>query len=112
MRYKLCRCGGVRQDARGSVCAKCGAGKANKSRNTTEHGYDGAWKRLSLRKRTIDPLCEMCLRQGLAVPVDEVHHIVPIDVAPWLRLVWSNLMSVCNACHKGIHANVAHGVVG
>jgi 5-methylcytosine-specific restriction endonuclease McrA len=103
MRHKLCRCGGVREDRRGSVCERCGAGKRKPERSTKEYGYDHTWRVLSERKRKDDPLCEMCLKQGKAEASTEVHHIVPIDEAPWLRLEWNNLMSVCNECHKGIH---------
>ena len=109
MRYKLCRCGGVRQDIRGSVCGKCGAGKVNKTQGTTERGYDGAWKRLSERIRTEQPLCEVCQQSGLVTAATEVHHKIEIEQAPWLRLERSNLISLCNACHKAIHASVAAG---
>lgn len=108
MRYKLCRCGGVREDCKGGVCDKCGAGKqCNKSMSTTERGYDGAWKKLSARVRAEQPLCEVCSERGIATAATEVHHKVSIDEAPWLRLERSNLMCLCNACHKEIHANVA-----
>jgi hypothetical protein len=108
MRYKLCRCGAVREDRFGSVCLKCGAGSKRKSRNTAQYGYDSEWNKLSARVRQDQPLCEMCAKCGIATAASEVHHIIPIDEAPWLRLERSNLMSVCNACHKSIHANVAH----
>jgi 5-methylcytosine-specific restriction endonuclease McrA len=105
VRYRLCVCGAVKEDRRGSVCPQCQHGaKRNKSRNTTEHGYDYAWRRLSERVRAERPLCEMCESEGIVTPADEVHHRIPIDEAPWLRLERANLMSVCTACHKGIHA--------
>ena len=107
MRYKLCRCGGVREDCRGSVCDKCGAGRVNKTLNTTQRGYDGAWKKLSERVRAEQPLCEVCLERGIATAASEVHHRVSIEQAPWLRMERSNLMCLCNGCHKEIHANVA-----
>jgi 5-methylcytosine-specific restriction protein A len=107
MRYKLCRCGGVREDCRGSVCDKCGAGRVNKTVNTTQRGYDGAWKKLSERVRAEQPLCEVCLERGIATAASEVHHKVSIEQAPWLRMERSNLTCLCNGCHKEIHANVA-----
>ena len=107
MRYKLCRCGGVREDVFGSVCQKCGAGKKHKSRTTAECGYDNEWRLLSEKKRSVDPLCELCQRKGIVTAADEVHHKVPIDDAPWLRLVWSNLLSVCMRCHDEEHARMA-----
>jgi 5-methylcytosine-specific restriction protein A len=111
MRHKLCRCGAVREDRQGSVCPQCKAGAKHKSRNTAQHGYDHAWRLLSERFRKENPLCQMCWKRGIATPADDVHHIVPIDDAPWLRLVMSNLMSVCNECHKGIHAGEVGGRV-
>lgn len=110
MRHKLCRCGGVREDRFGSVCPKCNAGAKRKTQSTTQRGYDGAWNRLSVRVRTEQPLCEVCQDQGIATAATEVHHKVPIEQAPWLRLERSNLMSLCNACHKSAHAESApHG---
>jgi 5-methylcytosine-specific restriction endonuclease McrA len=105
MRYKLCRCGGVKQDARGSVCPKCGAGKPrDKTMKSAERGYDNAWNRLSVRVRTEQPLCEVCQESGIVTAATEVHHKVTIEDAPWLRLERSNLISLCNGCHRGIHA--------
>jgi 5-methylcytosine-specific restriction endonuclease McrA len=104
MRHKLCRCGGVREDRRGSVCPQCGAGKQNRSIATTQRGYDGEWKKLSVRVRTEQPLCELCLAGEIITAATEVHHRVSIEDAPWLRLERSNLVSLCNGCHKAIHA--------
>jgi 5-methylcytosine-specific restriction endonuclease McrA len=106
MRHKLCRCGGVREDRSGSVCTKCGAGTKHKSRSSTQYGYDRRWRLLSERIRNEQPLCEMCAKQGIATAATEVHHIIPIDEAPWLRLERSNLMCLCNACHKIIHTSL------
>ena len=104
MRYKLCRCGGVKQDAIGSVCSKCGAGKKRPKQGTTKSGYDGQWKKLSERVRALRPLCERCEKEGIAEPATEVHHIISIDNAPWLRLEVSNLECLCNRCHRLEHA--------
>ena len=63
-----------------------------------QRGYGGEWKRISLMKRTECPLCEMC---GDAVAVD-VDHIVPFrGMTDPMRTAWSNLQSVCRACHNG-----------
>lgn len=71
---------------------------------TTERGYDGRWKALSVRVRIEQPLCEVCLAAGIVTPATEVHHKITIEDAPWLRLERSNLMSVCNVCHDAEHA--------
>ena len=101
MRLKLCPCGAV-TDARGKSCDKCGRGKKRATQGTTKAGYDGAWKNLSVRYREEHPLCEQCAKSGIATPADEVHHIVPITEAPWLRLEWNNLMALCVPCHRSM----------
>ena len=110
MRHKLCGCGAVREDKFGAACPSCGAGKKLNNRNTTQHGYDGAWNRLSKRVRTERPLCERCTKDGIVTPATEVHHIISIDDAPWLRLEVGNLESLCKACHMAAHASMAPGV--
>jgi len=112
MRYKLCKCGAVKQDYSGSICAKCGSGRKQKSRTTAEYGYDNQWRLLSEKIRQERPLCEACLRSGISTAADEVHHIIPIDEAPWLRLEPKNLLSLCTACHDKIHAKALFFDVG
>jgi len=102
MRYKLCRCGGVRQDAIGSVCSKCGAGKKRPKQGTTKAGYGWDWQQLQAKFITHNPLCYQCEKIGIVKAAEEVHHIVPITEAPWLRLDWNNLMALCVACHRAI----------
>ena len=92
---KLCKCGAIVKDR----CLRCYPSQQHK-KTTKERGYDSRWHRLSVHKRTIDPLCENCLNEGRVTPADEVHHIVPIAVAPELRLKIGNLMSVCRSCHE------------
>lgn len=71
--------------------------------NSGERGYDRTWQKVRAFKTNRDPLCEICLKRGLTVPLDVVHHIQPIETHPRLRLVMENLMSLCNACHETIH---------
>jgi 5-methylcytosine-specific restriction endonuclease McrA len=100
MRLKLCRCGGVREDRQGSVCIKCGVGKSKPKQSTKDAGYGWDWQQLSVRFRKENPLCGECARHGIATAAEEVHHKVSIAESPWLRLEWSNLMSVCVPCHR------------
>lgn len=102
MRLKLCRCGGVREDRSGSVCNKCGAGKKTPSKTTTEAGYGSDWQRVSVRFRKENPLCVECEKRGIVTAAEEVHHVVPISEAPWLRLSPANLMALCVECHRRI----------
>lgn len=69
-----------------------------------ERGYDRAWERLRTLKLAANPFCEirkhcadLTRARQLARDVD---HIVPIAERPELRLVWSNLQSACQACHR------------
>jgi 5-methylcytosine-specific restriction endonuclease McrA len=102
MRMKLCRCGGVREDRQGSECGKCGAGKKHPKQTTNQAGYGWDWQQLSVRFRKENPLCVECAKRGIATAAEEVHHVVPISDAPWLRLESSNLMALCVACHRAI----------
>lgn len=56
----------------------------------------------------MDPLCELCKREGKVTPVDEVHHIRPVADYPELRLVLENLVSLC----KSHHRLVENGTIG
>ena len=47
------------------------------------------------------PLCEMCLKQGRYVAVEEDHYIIPL--AEGGSNDESNLMSLCRSCHEKIH---------
>jgi 5-methylcytosine-specific restriction endonuclease McrA len=58
--------------------------------------YGGSWTRLSLKLRQNNPLCQRC---GIA-PSDEVHHIVPLEINPALKMDPRNLLAVCRACHE------------
>ena len=62
-----------------------------------QRGYGGEWERISKLKRQRDPLCEVCQ----AAPAEDVDHIIPFKgVSDPLRTDWSNLQSICRACHQ------------
>ena len=71
-------------------------------RTPAERGYDAAWRRVRAAFLREHPLCECddC-RAGAnrITPATVVDHIVPIEEAPGLRLVWSNLRAMAKACH-------------
>lgn len=77
-----------------------------------DRGYDAAWNRLRRAKLNADPLCEECNHLGRVVRATMVHHIQTIEAAPELRLEWSNLMSLCEACHNLKHSGEAKQVTG
>ena len=69
-----------------------------------ERGYDNTWNDgrgggLSNAYKREHPLCEECEKDGIAEPVHEVDHIIPVRVRPDLRLEWDNLMSLCRTHH-------------
>lgn len=63
--------------------------------------YGNNWKKIRDRYVSSHPLCEMCLKEGRYVPVEEVHHIVPLSEGGTNDE--SNLMSLCRSCHAKIH---------
>lgn len=76
--------------------------------SASSRGYDGAWHKVRNVKVSMDPLCELCKREGKVTPVDEVHHIRPVADYPELRLVLENLVSLC----KSHHRLVENGTIG
>jgi 5-methylcytosine-specific restriction enzyme A len=62
-------------------------------------GYDRDWQRVRAQKLSMHPLCQLGKRCSWPTPASEVDHIVPVAEASELRLVLSNLQSVCHACH-------------
>lgn len=52
-------------------------------------------------------LCDLCLKQGLYVPAEIVHHKVPLTPEnigdPNVTLNWDNLQLLCRECHARMH---------
>lgn len=63
--------------------------------------YGRAWKRIRDRYVAKHPLCEMCLKDGRMTPVEEVHHILPVNRGGTHDE--ANLMSLCRSCHNKVH---------
>lgn len=98
----LCQIG-VRENG---LCDYCGDTKKNTQRtydkyrgSPKERGYDSVWEKLRTSIIQTKPLCRICLANGFVVSATEVDHIIPIKVKPNLRLVKSNLQSLCHSCH-------------
>ena len=69
------------------------------------------WKRCRASYlASVGNLCERCLKAGLIVPADQVHHktkLTPENLNdPAITLNWDNLMALCSDCHHEIHAKV------
>lgn len=63
--------------------------------------YGARWRRIRAAYVKTHPFCEACFKRGILVPVDEVHHIVPVSRGGTHDP--SNLMSLCRSCHNKIH---------
>ena len=75
----------------------------NRFERSEDHNkkYGREWKRIRERYVRKHPLCERCLKEGRVTPVEEVHHILPVNRGGGNED--SNLMSVCKSCHNKIH---------
>ena len=65
-----------------------------------QRGYDSTWEKLRKIVLRENPLCHDCLLDGRVEPASEVHHIKKVRTHPELRLVKTNLMCLCKACHN------------
>lgn len=73
------------------------------------------WRKLVAAKKMMNPLCERCLAEGRTTEVQEIHHIIPISRAiDDLQILeygfdFSNLQSLCMACHERTHQELKRG---
>lgn len=88
----------------------CGAHEA-KARRATEGftrspgnraRYGRSWRKARDAYATAHPFCERCFEEGRMTPLDEVHHILPVEEGGGDEE--GNLMSLCRSCHNKIHA--------
>lgn len=62
------------------------------------HRYGSRWRKIRTAYIAAHPLCEDCLVQGRTTPVQEVHHVLPLEHGG--SLDFSNLRSLCKPCHS------------
>jgi len=77
----------------------------NWSDNMSEKFYKSKkWKtkREVILKRD-NYLCRECKRYGKTTQATTVHHILPLEQRPDLKLNSQNLISLCNECHNQMH---------
>lgn len=67
-----------------------------------DRGYDSTWEKVARLKVSNNPLCEQCEREGKLTPTRMVHHKIPVDIRPDLRLDPGNLESLCYSCHAKV----------
>ena len=62
----------------------------------------GAWKKKAEEIKGRDKyLCQVCLKKNIINTRElSVHHIIPAEESQALRLENSNLITVCDNCHK------------
>ena len=48
-------------------------------------------------------LCRRCFEAGILTKATVVHHVQPVELAPWLMYVLDNLSCLCQACHNSVH---------
>ncbi|MDY2838059.1 MAG: HNH endonuclease [Bilifractor sp.] len=72
---------------------------SEENRSAAARGYGSRWRRESKKFLQLHPLCQECLRHGIAKPATVVDHIVPHRGD--LRLFWdrSNWQALCKKCH-------------
>lgn len=67
------------------------------------------WRELRAAKLTANPLCEMCLAEGIVTATRCIHHKIPIESARnyedmrALAFRYDNLQSLCFAHHSEVH---------
>jgi hypothetical protein len=86
------------------------AGLGRMKKNGFAHEFYSSWtwvrcaRAYKAEKRG---LCERCLKKGLIVPGDEVHHkirLTPDNINdPAVALNWDNLELLCKRCHLEEH---------
>jgi 5-methylcytosine-specific restriction protein A len=81
--------------------------QADRWRGTAaSRGYDSGWRRVRLQALKRDHyLCQHCLTAGQVTSAADVHHILKLTAYPHLRLVLTNLVSLCKGCHAKLTAN-------
>lgn len=62
-------------------------------------------KRKVILKRD-DYKCQECKRYGKNTPATTVHHIIPLEQMPDLKLNSLNLISLCQECHNKMHDRI------
>jgi 5-methylcytosine-specific restriction protein A len=67
------------------------------------------WKVLSKKKLTVNPFCEECWDDKRDVAADVVDHVIEIQDDKSKAYTFSNLKSLCHACHNRKTAVVASG---
>lgn len=62
------------------------------------------WRKAQEEYLKTNPLCELCLNDGIKNKSDDVHHIIPLTQGgePFSE---DNLIALCDSCHSSIHSS-------
>ncbi|MBG9259533.1 HNH endonuclease [Corynebacterium belfantii] len=60
--------------------------------------YGSRWRKIRAAYIAAHPLCEDCLAAGSITPVQEVHHVLPLEHGG--SHDFANLRSLCKPCHS------------
>ena len=66
--------------------------------------YGPKWHKIRANYVRAHPFCEQCYREGKMIPVEEVHHIIPLSQGGTHDP--ENLMSLCRSCHNKMHLEI------
>jgi 5-methylcytosine-specific restriction endonuclease McrA len=79
--------------------------KHNRTDKDAQRFYSSKnWRTIQLKIKTRDyGLCKLCWSNNKVKYMDTVHHIVPLEECKDMGLMESNLISLCESCHKRIH---------
>lgn len=82
----------------------------NRPRSAAEY-HTARWTRESREFRAAHPLCEECLRRGVARASEVVDHVVPVGVCRdfWDRSNWQALCRKCNIEKGNRDKRLRHG---
>lgn len=70
----------------------------------TSKRYGKSWRVIRKKYVASHPFCELCLKEQRFVPVEVVHHILPVREGGTHNI--NNLMSLCNSCHSRLHSKI------
>lgn len=77
-----------------------------RDKQATSFYHSVEWKRAREQALMRDHgLCQHCLKEKRITQADMVHHIKEVQTHWEMRLVLSNLLSLCNSCHNKVHGH-------